>query len=376
LTVYDAAGNNDTDTCTVSVLPPSIEQNNTYNVNDTGTTDGNNVTIDGTDITGESRLNDTVLIELDNGTLVINIDVDELDHKNGTVTSVTLDTPAVTSPGTWDQNESVDVDLNLNESVWDGANSPKLTLQPLNSIDDARTEGWSDDAVENATSAISTLSLRGLDTAMVVHVTLSGIDESDVNSLPIEMTVREGWYNGHKTVHLFKFDENGDEKQRKKPTSVSHDAPNGTYTFRFKMEGFSIFALVGGSAASTISSDGGSSSSGGGTYPPGWGWLETPAPAPATPPAMSSVTETPVERETPAKTITPTAEWVTTFRTEPPSLPSPILSPTAGIVIVAVAAIFGIVMVTRATEEHKKATIATIGIVIIAVAAIIGMMLM
>jgi hypothetical protein len=43
---------------------------------------------------------------------------------------------------------------------------------------------------------------------------------------------------------------------------------------------------------------------------------------------------------------------------------------------VAVAAIFGIVMVIRTTEEHKKATIATIGIVVVAVAAIIGMVLM
>jgi len=40
---------------------------------------------------------------------------------------------------------------------------------------------------------------------------------------------------------------------------------------------------------------------------------------------------------------------------------------------VAVAATFGIVVVTRAAEDHKKATIATIGIVIVAVAAIIGM---
>jgi len=104
---------------------------------------------------------------------------------------------------------------------------------------------------------------------------------------------------------------------------------------------------------------------GGGIYP-------TPTPAPS--PAITSAAGTPVEKGTAEEA--PTPEQVMESRTEPPSLPPPISSPTAGIVIVAVAAIFGIVMVTRTTEDHKKATIATIGIVIVAVAAIIGMMLM
>ena len=98
----------------------------------------------------------------------------------------------------------------------------------------------------------------------------------------------------------------------------------------------------------------------------------TPTPAPS--PAIASAAGTPVKEGTAAEA--PTPEQVMEFRTEPPSLPPPISSPTAGIVIVAVAAIFGIVMVIRATEDMKKATIATIGIVVVAVAAIIGIMLM
>ena len=125
------------------------------------------------------------------------------------------------------------------------------------------------------------------------------------------------------------------------------------------VDGFTITA----SSPSTSDSDSGG---GGGTS------RTTPTPAPS--PAIASVAGTPVEEGTAEEA--PTPKQVIEFRTEPPSHPPPVSPPTAGIVIVAVAAIFGIVMVIRATEDHKKATIATIGIVIVAVAAIIGMMLM
>jgi hypothetical protein len=128
------------------------------------------------------------------------------------------------------------------------------------------------------------------------------------------------------------------------------------------VDGFTITALS--PASSSPSTSTGSEHGGDGTYPP------TPAPSLA----ISSATGTPVEEGTTAEAQTP--EQVMEFRTEPPSLPPPISSLTAGIVIVAVVAIFGIVMVIRATEDLKKATIATIAIVVVAVAAIIGMMLM
>ena len=126
------------------------------------------------------------------------------------------------------------------------------------------------------------------------------------------------------------------------------------------VDGFTITA----SSPSTSDSDSGG----------GGGMSHTPTPTPAPSPAIASVAGTPVKEGTAAEA--PTPEQVIEFRAEPPSLPPPILSPTAGIVIVAVAAIFGIVMVTRTAEEYKKVTIATIGIVVVAVAAIIGMMLM
>ena len=123
------------------------------------------------------------------------------------------------------------------------------------------------------------------------------------------------------------------------------------------VDGFMITALPPPSPPSTSTS---SEYGGDGTYPP------TSAPSLA----ISSAAGTPVEE------VAPTPEQVPESRTEQPSRPSPISSPAAGIVIVAVAATFGIVMVTRATEDRKKATIATIAIVIVTVAAIIGMMLM
>lgn len=128
----------------------------------------------------------------------------------------------------------------------------------------------------------------------------------------------------------------------------------------YAVDGFMITA----SSPPAPSTSTGFGRGGDGTYPP------TPAPSPA----ISSVAGTPVEEVTTEEA--PTPEQVPESRTEQPSLPPPILSPAAGIVIVAVAAIFGIVMVIRTTEDRKKATIATIGIVIVAVAAIIGMMLM
>jgi hypothetical protein len=124
------------------------------------------------------------------------------------------------------------------------------------------------------------------------------------------------------------------------------------------VDGFTI------TASSSPSASTGSGRGGDGTH------LPTPAPSLV----ISSVARTPVEEGTAAEA--PTPEQVIEFRAEPPSLPPPVSSPTAGIVIVAVVAIFGIVMVIRATEDLKKATIATIGIVIVAVAAIIGMILM
>ncbi|GEM_PF-5303516 len=279
----------------ISVIPLPTEQEASYDVNDTPTEDGNNVTISGNGaITADNPLNDTVSIDLGDGKLVIEINVNSTDNTTGTVASVTLDTPAVTASGTtWEQNESADVDLNLNDSVWTGSNTPKLTIQPLNDIKDE----LSDDALDNATSAI--LELQGTtDTAMVMQATLSGIDESDVKSLPIEMTVDADWYNSQDKVYLFKFYENGTEKQRKPPNSVSHNETSGTYTLSFEMDGFSIFALVGTKTAALPSRRGGGGGGGGGTYPPGW--FGTPSPT------VTATAPSPGEREREHVTPAPT----------------------------------------------------------------------
>jgi len=279
----------------ISVIPLPTSQEASYDVNDTPTEDNNTVTIsDNGAITADNPLNDTVSIDLGNDTkLVIEINVNSTDNKTGTVASVTLDTPAVTASGTWEQNESVDVDLNLNDSVWIGSNTINLTIQPLNDIDDKLHDG----ALGNATSAI--LELQGATTAMVMQATLSGTDESNVKSLPIEMTVDADWYNSQDKVYLFKFYENGTEKQRKPPNSVSHNEANGTYTLSFEMDGFSIFALVGTKTAALPHRGGGGGS--GGTYPPGWGTTTT----------TPVVTATAAHGATPGATTAPSGKHVT-----------------------------------------------------------------
>ena len=317
--------NNATDTSEqISVIPPSEEQETSYDVNNTATEDGNTVTISDNDtITGTSPLNDTVSIDLGGDyNLVIEINVNSTDNTTGTVASVTLDTPAVTASGTtWEQNESADIDLNLNDSIWTGSNTPKLIIQPLNNIEDK----LGDDALENATSAI--LELHGATTAMVVQATLSGIDESDVKSLPIEMTVDADWYNSQDKVYLFKFDENGVEKQRQLPNSVSHNETSGTYTLSFEMNGFSIFALVG-TKTTTSSHHGGSSGGGSGTYPPGWGTTPavtataahgaTPgATHKVTPPAGEAAVTKPTTKPAAAEKATPAGAEETSTKKKP-----------------------------------------------------------
>ncbi|RZN16060.1 MAG: PKD domain-containing protein [Methanosarcinales archaeon] len=241
LTVSDAVGNEDSDTCEVSMIPGPTEQNNAYNVNDTLTTDNNRVTINGTDINGTDPLNDTVSIGLANGTLVINIDVNSTDNRTGKVTSVVLDTPEVTTNGSL--NRSADIDLNLNSSVWNGNRNVGLTLQPLNSLNDTAT--WTESAGANATNAVKLAmsGLSGVDTAIIMHAELSGINETDVYSLPINMTVDGDWYRdvaGSKSanVYLFKFYDNGTKKDQKNPKSFYHNVTNDTYTFHFEMDGF------------------------------------------------------------------------------------------------------------------------------------------
>lgn len=122
-----------------------------------------------------------------------------------------------------------------------------------------------------------------------------------------------------------------------------------------------IDSTVDGFTIAALSTYTGYGRRGDGTYPP------TPTPSPA---IRSSVAGTPVEE------VAPTPEPIMESRTEQPSRPPPISAPAIGIGIVAVAAILGIVMVTRTTEDTRKATIATIGIVVVAVAAIIGLMML
>ena len=144
------------------------------------------------------------------------------------------------------------------------------------------------------------------------------------------------------------------------------------------VDGFTIKA----SPVSTSTSTG--SGHGGGDID----YTSVSSPAPAAPSAAPA----PVEQEPPAR-ATPTPTHLTAFHTEPSSLPSPILSPIAGIVIVVIAAIIGIVRVISITAqtrdethaetvtpteqtEQRKAIAAITGIIVVAIVAIIGILLM
>ena len=167
-------------------------------------------------------------------------------------------------------------------------------------------------------------------------------------------------------------------------------------------EGVSVgdFTIIAAPQATTGVTSHGSSRDG--TYPPGWGATPTPTPPSTSAPASTAVpAATHVEVATPTAAVAATQEpeKVTEFRTEPGSLPSPILTPIAGIVIVVIAAIMGgIVKVIALTTERpepvrskteggtgaeavvpaeerdwKKSLAAIVGIVVIAVVAIIAM---
>jgi len=144
------------------------------------------------------------------------------------------------------------------------------------------------------------------------------------------------------------------------------------------VDGFTIKASPASTSTSTGSGHGGG----------GIEYTSVPSPTPAAPSAAPA----PVEQEPPAR-ATPTPTHLTAFHTEPSSLPSPILSPIAGIVIVVIAAIIGIVRVISITAqtrdethaetvtpteqtEQRKAIAAITGIIVVAIMAIIGILLM
>ena len=119
----------------------------------------------------------------------------------------------------------------------------------------------------------------------------------------------------------------------------------------------------------------------------------TPSPTPTASPATLSAATTPTGAENPVETAAPTPEKVTAFHTEPSSLLPLVLSPIAAIIIVVIAAVFGIIRVLGITAqakdethaeaiasirpvEYKKAITTIIGIVVVAVAAIIAIILM
>ncbi|CAD6492632.1 MAG: hypothetical protein EMLJLAPB_00336 [Candidatus Argoarchaeum ethanivorans] len=205
----------------------------------------------------------------------------------------------------------------------------------------------------------STFALRGFSGNIVgdyIHITHDIPEDAEVN---VTIDLYYGTDKPGDDKHITWYNETADPMVWEQLSTTKVEKIDGWYLRVTNLNHLSTFALVTSSAPSdSVSSCGGG---GGGTYPL----------IPASSPAITSAAGTPVEEGAAAET--PTPEQVMEFRAEPPSLPPPILSPIAGIVIVAVAAIFGIVMATRAAEDHKKATI---GIVIVAVAAIIGMMLM
>jgi len=151
-----------------------------------------------------------------------------------------------------------------------------------------------------------------------------------------------------------------------------------------------ISYMVGGCAI-VVPTDSSNRDGGSGLYPPTP--TPTPAPTPSATQAAPSAAAAPAEDAPPANTTTPTPEKVTAFRTEPLSPSPPVLSPIAGIVLVVIATILGVIKVigiTARTRDEtyaeaitsikqadcRKAIAAIIGIVVVAIVAIIAIILM
>ena len=170
-------------------------------------------------------------------------------------------------------------------------------------------------------------------------------------------------------------------------TTLKDATPQGKPILPYTVEGCTIVVSAPPAATPTDSSDDKDSGGGGMIHTP------TPAPIPSAFPAAPSVVATPAKEEMLANTTAPTPEKVTAFRTEPSSLPPPVLSPIAGIVIVVIAAILGVIRVIGITAQTRdetyaeaiasikqaecmRAIAAIFGIVVVAVVAIIGILLM
>ena len=154
---------------------------------------------------------------------------------------------------------------------------------------------------------------------------------------------------------------------------------------QYAVEGCTI--VVSAPPTTTPTDFNGGGDGGGMTHTP------TPSPTPTASPATLSAATTPTGAENPVETAAPTPEKVTAFHTEPSSLLPLVLSPIAAIIIVVIAAVFGIIRVLGITAqakdethaeaiasirpvEYKKAITTIIGIVVVAVAAIIAIILM
>ena len=150
----------------------------------------------------------------------------------------------------------------------------------------------------------------------------------------------------------------------------------------YTVEGCTIIVSAPPTTTPTDSRDDGGSGGGG-------GMIHTPTLSPN----PSATQAAPAEEGMSANTTPPIPEKVTAFHTEPLSLPPPVLSQIAGIVIVVIAAIIGVIRVIGITAqtrdetyaeaitsikqaECRKAIAAIIGIVVVAVVAIIGILLM
>jgi len=169
-----------------------------------------------------------------------------------TVDSLLLNNSPVASDFTGIGTVKSDVDVGINtSSTLDGM---KFEMSLYKGIEDElKARGGTDADVNQVISNLgSALSMRDVTNriAFVTAAKLNGATAQDILEVPIAMSVSADWYNNTaasqlNNVLLAEISTNGSIGQIRRPVKYAYDPVNDMYTFMFRMNGFSTFALIG-----------------------------------------------------------------------------------------------------------------------------------
>ncbi|VVB96365.1 Bacterial Ig-like domain (group 2) [uncultured archaeon] len=176
-----------------------------------------------------------------------------------TVDSIQLDNPPINTNFTGVGNVGSKVSIGINNTSKLSGMIFVMSLHP-NIEDDLMARGGTDAGLVPPNTVLTNLdtSLGITDvenrTAFVIWAQLDGATAQDILEVPISMTVSGNWYRNKaasaiNNVSLAEIYPNGTVGMIQTPQSFTYDSVNDSYTFVFRMKGFSTFALIGTAAA-------------------------------------------------------------------------------------------------------------------------------